>query len=279
MVCRHAGFKHAADAMFISQSAVSEHVTQLEDYLGEKLLERNNRSLRLTPAGTSLLKYADRIFSESRNINSIFRHKEAVDVPFLLRVGIAGGISRNFLYRQLTHILATHESLRIEVTTGAFQELTNMLKGFELDVLISLEQSASRDLVQIEQHVMGSSRLCLAGVPELMKPLLAGRKFRQTTPVYTYRHPLELEPVEKVLKRVMKLPVEEKLASDDIPLLRFFANSGKGLVILPLAGIHNDVESGFILQKPLPQLPEASFHASFLKQGIYHETIRSLFAG
>lgn len=277
MVCRHGGFKHAADHMFIAQSAVSDHVAQLEQYFEEKLLERGSRPLKVTPTGASLLQYADRIFSQSREINQLFRERRSGPVPLTLRVGIAGGISRNFLYRKLAKALDELEGVHIDVVSGAFTELGALLRSFELDVLLSAEPTPRKDLVQLEEHVIGSSKQCLAGTKALMAPILRGKVPRRQFDICTFRHPAELDVVQDLLRGKLGIDAAERIASDDISLLRFFANSGKGLVVIPEAGVQEDLSNGSILQLPLPELPAVNFYASFLRQGFYRETLNRLF--
>ena len=51
-------FTRAATELFVTQSAVSRQVQQLEEQLGVKLFERRTRALALTEAGVGLLKDA-----------------------------------------------------------------------------------------------------------------------------------------------------------------------------------------------------------------------------
>lgn len=53
----------AAEALYLSQPAVSMQVKALERSIGMPLLERNGRTLRLTEAGRELLAYGERIFA------------------------------------------------------------------------------------------------------------------------------------------------------------------------------------------------------------------------
>ncbi len=50
-----------ADKSHISQPALSQQMQKLEDSLGQKLLVRSNRGVKLTQAGELVLKYADNI--------------------------------------------------------------------------------------------------------------------------------------------------------------------------------------------------------------------------
>lgn len=59
-------FSRAAEALFLTQPTVSEHVRALEDELGVQLLDRLGRGTSPTHAGTLLLGYARRILTLSR---------------------------------------------------------------------------------------------------------------------------------------------------------------------------------------------------------------------
>ncbi|MBI3636991.1 MAG: LysR family transcriptional regulator [Candidatus Rokubacteria bacterium] len=54
-------FSRAADALFLTQPTVSEHIRALEDEVGLPLLDRLGRGARPTPAGQLLLAYVLRI--------------------------------------------------------------------------------------------------------------------------------------------------------------------------------------------------------------------------
>lgn len=59
-------FSRAAEALFLTQPTVSEHVRALEEELGVSLLDRMGRGATPTPAGQLLLGYARRILTLSR---------------------------------------------------------------------------------------------------------------------------------------------------------------------------------------------------------------------
>jgi DNA-binding transcriptional LysR family regulator len=59
-------FSRAAEALFLTQPTVSEHVRALEDSLGVQLLDRLGRGTTPTRAGTLLLGYAQRMLTLAR---------------------------------------------------------------------------------------------------------------------------------------------------------------------------------------------------------------------
>jgi DNA-binding transcriptional LysR family regulator len=60
-VARHGSFSRAADALYLTQPAVSRQIAKLEEEAGVRLLERNARGLRLTEAGRVAVERAEAI--------------------------------------------------------------------------------------------------------------------------------------------------------------------------------------------------------------------------
>lgn len=63
-IAGHGSFSRAADALFLTQPAVSKRVAALEDELRTPLFDRMGRSIRLTEAGETLLPHARRVLAE-----------------------------------------------------------------------------------------------------------------------------------------------------------------------------------------------------------------------
>jgi DNA-binding transcriptional LysR family regulator len=59
-------FSKAADALFLTQPTVSEHIKSLEDELGVRLLDRLGRGAAVTKGGALLQGYAQRLLALSR---------------------------------------------------------------------------------------------------------------------------------------------------------------------------------------------------------------------
>lgn len=66
VAARELSFTRAAAELYVTQSAVSKQIRQLEDALGLRLFEREHRALRLTEAGATLLRATDEAFSGLR---------------------------------------------------------------------------------------------------------------------------------------------------------------------------------------------------------------------
>jgi len=62
-VAKLGNFSRAGEKVFLSQSAVSAQIRQLEQDYGAKLLDRSGKKVRLTPAGEVLFEYGARLLA------------------------------------------------------------------------------------------------------------------------------------------------------------------------------------------------------------------------
>ena len=62
-VAKHLSFTRAADALFMTQPAVTFQIKHLEEQLNTRLFERRHGNISLTPAGERVLSYAEKILA------------------------------------------------------------------------------------------------------------------------------------------------------------------------------------------------------------------------
>jgi DNA-binding transcriptional LysR family regulator len=74
------GFQRAADALHLSQGAISQHVRRLESAVGRPLVERQGRGFRFTADGEKLLGQARRILVLHDDVLQSFSEEEAETV-------------------------------------------------------------------------------------------------------------------------------------------------------------------------------------------------------
>lgn len=89
-VVRQGSFTKAAKTLHATQSTISKQVAQLEQRLGVLLLERNGPNLRLTDAGTLVLRRADELlrlrqdlYSELDDLSQLARGELRLGLPLL----------------------------------------------------------------------------------------------------------------------------------------------------------------------------------------------------
>lgn len=69
-VAKHLSFTKAADALFMTQPAVTFQIRQLEEHYNTRLFDRAQGRILLTPAGVVALEYAERILALSGELDT-----------------------------------------------------------------------------------------------------------------------------------------------------------------------------------------------------------------
>lgn len=109
---RHLSFTAAAKELHVTQSAVSQQVRLLEQYLHEPLFHRHPRRLQLTHTGEIYLASVHEAFEElSRSTAELFGHRKAERV--VLRVNAAFAIY--WLTPRLTRFQERHPDIDLRV--------------------------------------------------------------------------------------------------------------------------------------------------------------------
>ncbi|MFM9935024.1 MAG: LysR substrate-binding domain-containing protein [Novosphingobium sp.] len=109
-VGRLLSFRKAGEELLITQSAVSHHVKQLEDYLGTALFDRHGRTISLTPAGQSFLGRVDAGFA---TIEAGVR--EVRGDPAIVRLSLLPSFAANWLVPRLPRFRVLHPEIVVDL--------------------------------------------------------------------------------------------------------------------------------------------------------------------
>jgi len=159
-VAAHGGIAAAAEALYMSPSAVSQQMAVLEREAGTPLLERHGRGVRLTAAGESLVAHTERVLAVLEEAQA-----DLADIS----ASIAGTINtcgfptaaRALLVPALALLRERHPRLRLRMSDLEPEESIPLLKRGELDLIISYgydrlpeqdDPSIERLLLMTEPH-------------------------------------------------------------------------------------------------------------------------------
>lgn len=106
-VARHLSFTKAADALFMTQPAVTFQVRQLEEQFDTRLFDRAQGRIALTPAGQAAFEYAERILALSAELETRMREMGAQAAGPLM-IGASKTIAEFLLPRVLAEFKALH---------------------------------------------------------------------------------------------------------------------------------------------------------------------------
>jgi DNA-binding transcriptional LysR family regulator len=133
-VARLGSVSLAADELHLSQSAVSIQIASLEESVGNAIVARTGRGVRLTEAGKLLLSYAERLLSlwnETSDEMATFLGGYAGT----LRVG-AVTTAEYWLPRLLVTFVDESAKVKVKLHVGNRDEIVRSLAGQEIDIAV-----------------------------------------------------------------------------------------------------------------------------------------------
>ncbi|SNB75349.1 LysR family transcriptional regulator, glycine cleavage system transcriptional activator [Arboricoccus pini] len=142
-VASQLSFTGAAKALHISQSALSRHVSKLEELLGQQLLERRPHGLVLTRAGASLLPVLRKSFDRLEEVLSTIE-QEGQGKPRTLRVHMPP----SFLHQQGLQILREFRALVPDIVIDVSSSNGTGLPTRDLDVAVVYDRPQAGDAVR-----------------------------------------------------------------------------------------------------------------------------------
>jgi LysR family transcriptional activator of nhaA len=155
-VAREGGVSKAAEKLRLSQPTISAQIKMLEHSLGERLLERQGRSLVLTDVGRVVYRYADEIFAVGREMVETLRGRPA-GRALRLAVGVANAVPKLVVYRLLRPAMRRPETLHLICHEANAEHLVAQLANHELDIVISDGPAPPHGRVRVFNHLLGES--------------------------------------------------------------------------------------------------------------------------
>ena len=133
-VYRLRSYTHAADALHITQPAVSQHIRQLEHHYGCALFTKAGRGIEPTEAGEFLYRALDVMENDDARLRSELDALASVDaVRSPLRFGCTRTVADFVAPRLLAEHLARHPDERILMRTGNTSELVALIDQGDID--------------------------------------------------------------------------------------------------------------------------------------------------
>lgn len=130
---RTLSFTRAAEELFISQPAVSKHVSALETAYGVTLFNRRGSRLCLTAAGEVLLGCAERLEAEYRHLQyAMSRCTERLEGE--LRLGASTTVAQYLLPPILARFTARYPHLDVTLASGNSDQIEQALERGTVDL-------------------------------------------------------------------------------------------------------------------------------------------------
>lgn len=134
-LARHRNFARAAEALHMTQPALSRSIAGLEASLGEKLFNRTQQGVEPTSFGQMLLKRAQPLLDDAKELERDFRLMRGLDLGEL-RVGAGAYPAEISIGRAAGQLMSRHPRLRIEVTITDLRDIVAAVISRRLDLAV-----------------------------------------------------------------------------------------------------------------------------------------------
>ena len=135
------GFSRAAEALFLTQPAISDQVRKLEEEYDVLLFMRNKKQVILTQAGRDLLEITKRMFDTEQQALDLLSESRALRAGTLRIVADAA----HHLLPILAAFREKFPTVQISVRTGNTETVVSNLYAYDADIGVLGEIPSSRD--------------------------------------------------------------------------------------------------------------------------------------
>lgn len=242
----------AAEAMALTQPALSRTLRRLEQHLGVTLFVRHSTGMELTTYGRSLLPHAELLANGLRRaVDEIDQLKGAS--KGVVRVGILPSLVPDHLPAVLTNVLRKLPGVQLQITEAPNHQLTFALLRGEIDFAIA---GVSPDFVEdnIRVNILVEDEMCI--VTRDKHPLLSKKEI---TPAdlcpYTWalqeKGGVVWQDFRTMFSRFNLESPTVAVTANSIQTLKSIIMCGDLLTILPRISIQSEEKSGLLRSIPL----------------------------
>jgi len=263
-VAKHLSFTRAADALFMTQPAVTFQIRQLEEQYGTRLFERRHAGISLTPAGEVVLSFAEKILALSDELETRLSEMTG-EMRGPLLVGASTTIAEFMLPRVLGEFNAAYPQVRARLIVANSESIESQVAEHTLDVGLievpgKLAGLTSQVCCEDELIIICGPDYPLAGMKSVTPKALADYEFisrepgsgtREITDAYFRSHKIPPES----LKTQMELGSPEALKG--------VVSTGLGFAIVSRAVVAKELQLGELLAIPLRPALKRSLYLVF----------------
>lgn len=135
-VIERGGVTAAAQALGLSQPAVSQQIAKLEDHLGLTLFVREHGRMRATETALLLYEEASQAFDGVDRVLSLARDIRSLDRG-VLRIAAPHSASATYLPRAVRALVDGRPNLRVSVHLGPYERIVGLVAAREVDLGIA----------------------------------------------------------------------------------------------------------------------------------------------
>lgn len=132
-VAKSGNISKAADALYISQPAVSKSISRLEQSLNHTLFLRSKKGVKLTEEGSTLFEYLRQAFDSIDTAERTLQRMGQFGIG-QLRIGVSTSLCKHILLSYLQDFIRENPHVKISIECNPTFETIQLLKQDKIDI-------------------------------------------------------------------------------------------------------------------------------------------------
>lgn len=246
-VCDKMNMTKASDTLFMSQSAVSQAISELENHYGLRLFERLSKKLYITQAGEKLLSYARYIIKLNIELEN---EMKTLNEKGSIRIGASVTVGAYVLPKLVSHFQRENTEVDIQVYEENTTKIEKMLLHDEIDLALVEGETTNSDI--INKPFMNDELVLICG---------ANHRFSKLS----YIEPHELEKEKFIIREEgsgTRKTFEDKMIEKQLTwqviwvcnntdTIKTAVAEGLGVSVISRNSVMNELDSGILCEIPI----------------------------
>jgi DNA-binding transcriptional LysR family regulator len=227
-------FRRAAERLHIAQPAVSEQVRKLEQELGVRLFDRNQRRVELTAAGAALLTEARHVLRQAQVAQQAAR-TAAGHGALRLRLGYIADALPGAVPHALRTIATGAQRVETSLETGPALSLIEAVRDGRLDAAVVGLPAPTAGLHTLPLGQQNAIAALPAGDPQAVRPAIDLEQMAPERIVVLPRagNPAFYDAVVSTCRQAGLTPTLVELAEAHVEQALLAVVAGAGMALLP----------------------------------------------
>src|SRR4051794_22031817 len=225
-VAENLSFTRAAESLFLTQSAVSHQIADLERVLGVELFIRHGRTIELTASGRVLVERSRRIFAELRDAQAAVIAAARPDLG-RLRIGASAAACQYLIPESLREFRECFPSYSLAITPGDSPLVAERVLDGSIDLGIMLKPEQRLKLTYVDLFDDELGFVVSALHPWAKAGKVDRRELAKQRMVFYSRNSATFRIVEKFFVR-MKTPLPDWIELGSMEAIKELVKLGLG---------------------------------------------------
>jgi DNA-binding transcriptional LysR family regulator len=195
-VARAGSFTAAAEAVGVTQSALTRSIADLERQIGYAIFVRTPRGVLLTEQGRDFAERVQKLLEDTKEILC----RPQGDDPYsgVLRIGVCPASLEFRLIDPLARLLVRHPSIRLDISSATFERIVQQLRNGGIDVAVGFDAAFAEwpDLRRMQIPSIHDTVLFV----RREHPILAGEITLKSLAQYEFVSPSDSRPYGSLIR-------------------------------------------------------------------------------